>query len=575
MKKRVLTFVLAVVMLSTTVTGYAVGSTGLGNFVKKNYYATGQFSDVPNGAWYAETVKYAFELDLVKGTSNTTYTPDGNIKIAEALALAARLHSIYYTGTSSFVQGELWYQVYVDYAINNGIIYSGQFSDYTMIATRAQFATILEAAFPNSALQAINNVTDIPDVKQTASFADAVYKLYNAGVLTGSDDTGTFYPGQPIKRSEVATIIARMANPDMRKVLSFGEKLPVITAETTNLVISKVASVSITENVEEGVTVVWDCDSDVVKLQWGEFQKLEGYSSRIPLNITPLKDGEATIKVYVEAYPDEYVTIKVRVQGVSPRITVDTNNLTINKATYIFITENYEENITAVWECDSDVVKLTWGKFGNAVGNKSTAPLTITPLKNGEATIKVYIKQYPNEYVTIKVTVQGMPIEDEQADIYEYLMNYAKKHGTYSDGAYEYRYYYNNPGASNQYCTLVYDRTEEDVAIYYDVEDATSTATTMLFIDPTLEKPYKLGFLYEKASGTTLAAKANIYPSIFSEQNGISFYQKSDTSTALNTFWTNGESLAASMLEASLVRLETYVLTSGGYNLDDLGFNKI
>lgn len=190
------------------------------NFSQKNTYASGQFTDVPADSWYANMVKTAYELGLVKGSSDTTYNPNGNITIVETLALACRLHSIYTTGSGDFTQGTPWYQVYVDYALANGIISSGEYSDYTATATRAQFASILAKALPADALTKINNVTSLPDVKTSDSFAEAVFALYNAGVLTGSDSIGTFNPQSFITRSEVATIVARMALPSIRRTLS-------------------------------------------------------------------------------------------------------------------------------------------------------------------------------------------------------------------------------------------------------------------------------------------------------------------------------------------------------------------
>jgi hypothetical protein len=96
----------------------------------------------------------------------------------------------------------------------------------TVKATRAQFAAILAAALPSDALPAINHVEagEIPDVVGTESYGAAVYLLYNAGILTGSDEYGTFNPNSNIMRSEVATIVTRMAKTDVRKMFTLSEK---------------------------------------------------------------------------------------------------------------------------------------------------------------------------------------------------------------------------------------------------------------------------------------------------------------------------------------------------------------
>lgn len=219
MKKKLVSLLLAVVLVGSMASMSAAGA-GLDNFQKVNTYTAGQFTDV--SGWYAQNVQTAYELGLVRGDSDTTFSPNGKISIAETLALASRLHSIYNTGSANFVQGAPWYAVYVDYAVDNGIIKQGEFSDYNVSATRSQFAAILAKAFPAEALEAMNTVDDgmIPDVQEGAENYDSIYMLYRGGILTGNDALGTFAPQSNIMRSEVATIVTRMAVPALRQSLT-------------------------------------------------------------------------------------------------------------------------------------------------------------------------------------------------------------------------------------------------------------------------------------------------------------------------------------------------------------------
>ena len=105
-----LTFVLAISLLAPA----ALAAESLDNFKKVNTYDTGTFTDVAADSWYAGSVKEAYELDLVKGSSATTFSPTQNLTISSTLALACRLHSIYHNGQADFQQGDPWYQVYVD-----------------------------------------------------------------------------------------------------------------------------------------------------------------------------------------------------------------------------------------------------------------------------------------------------------------------------------------------------------------------------------------------------------------------------------------------------------------------------
>ena len=189
-------------------------------FPRPASYSAGRFTDVSSREWYAPSVADAYELGLMTGTTATEFDPQGNVTLAQAITMAARVHSIYQTGAENFKQTDPWYKVYVEYAYKNGIIgqdlYKGNVEKE---ATRAQFAEIFAAALPADGLISINKVQDgaIPDVPADSGIAPAVYKLYRAGILTGSDEKGTFYPNRSITRAEAAAIVSRMGDSSARK----------------------------------------------------------------------------------------------------------------------------------------------------------------------------------------------------------------------------------------------------------------------------------------------------------------------------------------------------------------------
>ena len=212
---------LALALVLSLLPNTALAAGDMGNFQRSQAYTAGQFTDVAQGEWYAESVKTAYELGLVKGSSDTTFAPGGSITVAATLALACRLHSIYETGAASFTQGDPWYQVYVDYAQQKGIFSAGAGVDFNA-ATRRQFASILAKALPAEALTGKNSIPDgaIPDVAMTDDSAADIYALYRAGVLTGNDALGTFAPESTIDRASVSAIVSRMADPALRKTLA-------------------------------------------------------------------------------------------------------------------------------------------------------------------------------------------------------------------------------------------------------------------------------------------------------------------------------------------------------------------
>lgn len=185
--------------------------------------AKNPFSDIKTSDWFRNDVLIAHGAGLVNGRGDGTYAPSGNVTIAEAIKLAASINQLYTNGKVTLVNGtENWYDTYVAYAVEKGIIKSGAYANLNAYATRAQFAAIFAAALPDEALPQINRVADqmLPDVKYGDSNGAAVYKLYRAGILTGNDAQGTFAPNSNIRRSEVAAIANRMVNEDSRKTIS-------------------------------------------------------------------------------------------------------------------------------------------------------------------------------------------------------------------------------------------------------------------------------------------------------------------------------------------------------------------
>jgi len=202
-----------------TVTAASQSTGGMSNFVKKNNYMPGMFSDVNENLWYGlnqqKVIANAYEYGLMQGSGNT-FNPTGNMTLAEAVTIAARVHHIYYGGDGVFTQGSPWYQVYVDYAISNGIINAGTFSNYNKAATRAEMAYVFSRALPETEFASQNTVNSLPDVNNSTPYRDAIFMLYKAGVVAGNDSKGTFNPGSNITRAEASAIISRVILPATR-----------------------------------------------------------------------------------------------------------------------------------------------------------------------------------------------------------------------------------------------------------------------------------------------------------------------------------------------------------------------
>ena len=106
----------------------------------------------------------------------------------------------------------------MDFASQNRIT-TKIYQNYNAKITRSEFVSIFYAALPVTEYAVINSVASdaIPDIKTSDSNSTQIYSFYRAGILTGSDTKGTFYPYNNIKRSEVAAIVTRMFEKTARK----------------------------------------------------------------------------------------------------------------------------------------------------------------------------------------------------------------------------------------------------------------------------------------------------------------------------------------------------------------------
>ena len=185
------------------------------------------FTDVYRSDWFYDDVQNAWENDLIDGVTATSFRPYETLTVAQAIKLAAVLHQLDNMGYVNLSNGYTnWYDTYVDYAVDNGII-ENKYASYTMAQmnapiSRNEFVHIFYGAM--SYYSQWNSVADnaIPDVKIGDKYADEIYTFYRAGILTGNDAAGTFTPNSSIKRSEVAAILSRMYDSSARKYISLG-----------------------------------------------------------------------------------------------------------------------------------------------------------------------------------------------------------------------------------------------------------------------------------------------------------------------------------------------------------------
>lgn len=219
--KRFISFLLCI-MLVFSLSGAVMADGGrFAHFLALNEWTDGTFTDVSTDDWFYDSVKSAYRMGLLNGTQPGLFSPYGSVTLGETVALAARIHSLYTRAHTEFPASSPWYKSYVDYALENKLI-ARQYDDYNAPAARADFASILVRALPAEELPAINTVENgsIPDVPYAKACAGAVYRLYRAGILTGSGADGSFLPETNISRAEAAAVAGRMTVESQRKTVT-------------------------------------------------------------------------------------------------------------------------------------------------------------------------------------------------------------------------------------------------------------------------------------------------------------------------------------------------------------------
>lgn len=146
------------------------------------------FTDVLERDWFYSAVNTCYRVGLMNGT-NAGFQPNKVLTAGEVAAIAARIHATVNDAVlpaPSTDPSLPWYQHSMDYLSGLGVSLPT-----AQNATRLEFVQMLSAVLTDELLEPINTITALPDTSDAA-----VLRFYNAGILTGVDDYGTFSGGK-------------------------------------------------------------------------------------------------------------------------------------------------------------------------------------------------------------------------------------------------------------------------------------------------------------------------------------------------------------------------------------------
>ena len=178
------------------------------------------FRDIVKGSWYYDAVLKITKLDWVKGTSPTTFTPNGSFSRAEMAVILHRMaNTPKATAQSKFKDtdrtGGKWYIDAVDWANEKGYMTGGgdgTFRPGSSITRQEMVKTLYVYAKAIGVDVSAKGSTTFKDDAKIAPWArDAMAWAFASGVIRG-DGTGNANPEKTATRGDMAVIIARFAD---------------------------------------------------------------------------------------------------------------------------------------------------------------------------------------------------------------------------------------------------------------------------------------------------------------------------------------------------------------------------
>lgn len=170
------------------------------------------FADLPVVSWYREGVSYALDRGLMNGVGSREFDPDGNVTRAMFVTILYRAENAPSVEGKSNpftdVQNGKWYTEAVIWASDCGIVKGTSETTYSPDApiTREQIATILFRYSKSSPSD--KSLSSFPDAGTVSSYArNGMCWAVAEGIINGKD--GKLAPKENATRCQIAAILMR------------------------------------------------------------------------------------------------------------------------------------------------------------------------------------------------------------------------------------------------------------------------------------------------------------------------------------------------------------------------------
>lgn len=168
--------------------------------------------------WARNNITYLYNLKYIGGYPDGTYRPNNPVNAAEFLKLAT-LALGYKLESGQYI----WYENYVNKALEIGLITEGEFPNMTAPLTREQVAKIAVLAVlnkeekPSQELDELISLNIRDYAKISNDKKQAVIDAYRIGLMNGNPN-GYFNPKGTLTRAEMCTVIIRIMDKAKRQM---------------------------------------------------------------------------------------------------------------------------------------------------------------------------------------------------------------------------------------------------------------------------------------------------------------------------------------------------------------------
>lgn len=165
---------------------------------------------------------------LISGIGGGLFAPNKIMTRVEFLTVVTRY---LYPDAIKNYDGDTseWWKIYYNVSLEKGLIKDSEFTanDMQVAMTRQEMALVISRALAERGESPATIVSSsaIPDYATIGSYyKDAVRVTYTAGIIGGTDNSGTFSPMGTLTRGQACTVLYRLTEPQSRTPLTGTEQ---------------------------------------------------------------------------------------------------------------------------------------------------------------------------------------------------------------------------------------------------------------------------------------------------------------------------------------------------------------